>query len=155
MISKLKLVIRMRVVLQVVKEASVSVDDKVVSNINKGFLLLVGIMESDTIDNVVASANKIAGLRVFHDENGKTNLSLNDVKGSILSVSQFTLCADISKGNRPSFVNAAKRDKAIEFYNKFNELLKSKGFEVKEGIFGASMSVKLVNDGPFTLVVEN
>ena len=145
----------MRVVLQVVKEAKVEVDGKKVGSINKGYLLLVGVFDGDTDENAFKMADKISKLRVFQDGNGKTNLSLKDVDGSILSVSQFTLCADLNSGNRPSFVNSAKRDEAIRLYDLFNNRLRMQGFNVEEGIFGADMKVSLVNDGPFTLVVDN
>lgn len=145
----------MRVVLQVVEKASVEVENKIIGKINKGYLLLVGIFESDNEEKVIKLAEKISKLRVFPDENGKTNLSLKDVGGSILSVSQFTLCANLVGSNRPSFSEAAKREKAISLYELFNDELKNKGFEVQMGEFGADMKVNLVNDGPFTLVVEN
>jgi len=145
----------MRVVLQVVNEASVVVNKQVVGSINKGYLLLVGIYEDDSEEKVVKLTEKISKLRVFPDNEGKTNLSLRDVDGSILSVSQFTLCADLNGCNRPSFFKAAKREKAIKLYNLFNNELRKLGFEVSEGIFGADMKVNLVNDGPFTLVVDN
>lgn len=145
----------MRVVLQVVKEAKVEVDEKKVGSISKGYLLLIGVFEGDNDENVYKMADKISKLRVFQDENGKTNLSLKDVNGSILSVSQFTLCADLNSGNRPSFVKSAKREEAIRLYDLFNNRLRMLGFNVEEGIFGADMKVSLVNDGPFTLVVDN
>ena len=145
----------MRVVLQVVNEASVKIEDKAVGEIGKGFLLLVGIFNTDNEENVRKMAEKISKLRVFEDVNGKTNLSLKDVNGSILSVSQFTLCADLNGCNRPSFSNAAKRDKAIELYELFNEEIRGYNFEVQTGRFGADMKVALINDGPFTIVLEN
>lgn len=142
----------MRVVLQVVNKASVEIDTKMVGQINKGYLLLVGIFENDTDEDVIKMADKICKLRVFKDENDKTNLSLKDVNGEILSVSQFTLCADTSS-NRPGFSNAAKKDKAIYLYELFNERIRKNGFNVSTGIFGADMQVNLINDGPFTLVL--
>lgn len=145
----------MRVVLQVVDEASVEVNGNLVSEIKKGYLLLVGVFQHDEEENAIKLADKIAKLRVFPDENDKTNLSLKDVNGSILSVSQFTLCADLSGCNRPSFFKAAKREKAINLYKLFNDRLRENGFEVKTGEFGEYMKVNLINDGPFTLVVEN
>lgn len=145
----------MRVVLQVVDKAKVEVNDKIVGSIEKGYLLLVGVFEKDNEQNAIKLAEKISKLRVFPDENGKTNLSLKDVNGGILSVSQFTLCADLNGCNRPGFSNAAKREKAIELYEVFNERLKDLGFKVEKGIFGADMKVDLVNNGPFTLVVDN
>lgn len=142
----------MKVVLQVVKKASVEVENKIVGQINKGYLLLVGIFEEDDEANVLKMADKICKLRVFKDENDKTNLSLRDVNGEVLSVSQFTLCADTSS-NRPGFSKAAKADKAIRLYELFNDRIRENGFKVETGIFGADMSVDLVNDGPFTLVL--
>lgn len=142
----------MKVVLQVVKKASVEVNNKIVGQINKGYLLLVGIFEEDDETSVLKMADKICKLRVFKDENDKTNLSLKDVNGEVLSVSQFTLCADTS-GNRPGFSKAAKPEKAIYLYELFNNRIRDNGFKVETGIFGADMGVDLVNDGPFTLVL--
>ena len=145
----------MRVVLQVVDEAKVEIDNKVVGSIGKGYLLLVGVFESDQEVNAIKLAEKICKLRVFPDCEGKTNLSLKDVNGDILSVSQFTLCADTNKGNRPSFVNSANREKAIRLYELFNKSLIEMGVKVETGVFGADMKVNLINHGPFTLVVDN
>ena len=145
----------MRVVLQVVDSANVKVNSEVVGGIGRGYLLLVGIFEEDKEENVIKLAEKISKLRVFPDENGKTNLSLKDIDGEILSVSQFTLCADLKGNNRPSFSGAAKREKAIQFYELFNNSLRSYGFHVETGVFGEDMDVNLVNKGPFTLVVDN
>ena len=145
----------MRVVLQVVDEAKVEIDSKVVGSIGKGYLLLVGVFESDEENNAIKLAEKICKLRVFPDCEGKTNLSLKDVNGDILSVSQFTLCADTNKGNRPSFVNSANREKAIRLYELFNKSLIEMGVKVETGVFGADMKVNLINHGPFTLVVDN
>jgi D-tyrosyl-tRNA(Tyr) deacylase len=145
----------MKVVLQIVEEASVEVEEKIIGQIKKGYLLLVGIFDGDTDNNVRKMVEKISKLRIFKDENGKTNLSLSTVGGSILSVSQFTLCADTEQGNRPSFVKSAKREEAIRMYDLFNDELRNKGFLVETGEFGAEMKVRLVNDGPFTLVLEN
>ena len=146
--------IKVRVVLQVVDEAKVEIDNKVVGSINKGYLLLVGVFESDDESKAIKLAEKISKLRVFHDSEGKTNLSLKDVNGDILSVSQFTLCADTNKGNRPSFVNSANREKAIKLYELFNKKLIELGYKVETGVFGADMKVNLTNNGPFTLVVD-
>lgn len=145
----------MRVVLQVVDEAKVEINNKVVGSINKGYLLLVGVFESDEESKAIKLAEKICKLRVFPDNEGKTNLSLKDVDGDVLSVSQFTLCADTNKGNRPSFVNSASREKAIRLYEIFNKTLIEMGVNVQTGVFGAEMIVSLVNHGPFTLVVDN
>ena len=145
----------MKVVLQIVDEASVRVNDKIVGEIKKGYLLLVGVFEGDKDYNAIKMAEKISNLRIFKDEFGKTNLSLSAVSGDILSISQFTLCADTNQGNRPSFVNSAKREDAIRLYNLFNNELRKLGYKVETGIFGEEMSVSLINNGPFTLVLEN
>jgi len=144
-----------KIVLQVVDNASVEIGSEIIGKIGKGYLLLVGVCQGDSDEKAIKLADKISKLRVFPDNNGKTNLSLNDVKGSILSVSQFTLCADLNGYNRPSFVNAAKREDAVRLYNLLNEELRKKGFEVQTGEFGADMKVSLINDGPFTLVLES
>ena len=143
----------MKVVLQIVDNASVEVEGKIVGNIGKGYLLLVGLFKDDGEENVRKMAEKISKLRIFPDENGKTNLSLANIGGSILSVSQFTLCADLNGCNRPSFTNSAKREDAIRLYNLFNDELRKYGFEVQTGVFGADMKVNLINSGPFTLVL--
>lgn len=144
----------MKVVLQVVDKANVEIDGKIHASINKGYLLFVGVCEGDNDDNAIKLAEKVGKLRVFEDEFGKTNLSLNDVGGEILSVSQFTLCADLKGSNRPSFSKAAKRDEAIRLYDLFNKNLANQGFKVSTGVFGADMKINLVNNGPFTLVIE-
>lgn len=144
----------MRVVLQRVKEASVTVDQEVIGQINQGFLLLVGVTHEDTIDQVNWLADKIAGLRVFEDEEERMNRSLQDVDGQILSVSQFTLYGDVKKGRRPAFTEAAKPDLANELYEAFNERLRAQGLTVETGQFGAMMDIALVNDGPVTLILE-
>lgn len=149
------MVMLVRVVLQIVDNAKVEIDNEVVGSIDKGYLLLVGVFEKDEEINAIKLAEKVAKLRVFKDEAGKTNLSLKDVNGDILSVSQFTLCADTNKGNRPSFVDSASRDKAIRLYELFNLELEKAGFKVEKGVFGADMKVSLTNNGPFTLVVDN
>ena len=144
----------MRVVLQRVKEASVTVDQEVIGQIKQGFLLLVGVTHEDTIDQVNWLADKIAGLRVFEDEEERMNRSLQDVNGQILSVSQFTLYGDVKKGRRPAFTEAAKPDVANELYEAFNERLRAQGLIVETGQFGAMMDIALVNDGPVTLILE-
>lgn len=144
-----------RVVLQRSKEANVKVENKVVGSISKGFLLLVGITHEDNTDDAAVLAEKIVNLRVFEDEHGKMNHSLLDVKGEILSVSQFTLYGDCRKGRRPNFMNAAKPEQALAIYEVFNTLLKEKGVQVQTGQFGAMMDVSLVNDGPVTLILES
>lgn len=144
----------MRVVLQRVKEASVTVDQKIIGQIKQGFLLLVGVTHEDTIDQVNWLADKIAGLRVFEDEEERMNRSLQDVDGQILSVSQFTLYGDVKKGRRPAFTEAAKPDVANELYEAFNERLRAQGLMVETGQFGAMMDIALINDGPVTLILE-
>ncbi|MDE7051031.1 MAG: D-tyrosyl-tRNA(Tyr) deacylase [Lactobacillus sp.] len=144
----------MRVVIQRVNKAQVAIDNEIVGKIKRGFLLLVGLREGDELDQVKKAADKIAKMRIFEDENGKTNLSLKDVNGEILSVSQFTLLANTKKGNRPSFVEAMRPPKSKELWEDFNQELESKGFHVETGEFGADMQVSLENDGPFTIVLD-
>ena len=144
----------MKIILQKVKKASVSVDHKIVGSIDKGYCLLVGVHKESTEEDARYLAKKIAQARLFEDENDKINLSLKDVGGSILSVSQFTLYADTKKGNRPSFTSAAGAEKANELYEKFNEYLKEEGVTVETGIFQTMMEVNIVNDGPVTIVYE-
>ncbi len=144
----------MKIVLQKVKKASVSVDNKIVGNIDKGYCLLVGVHKESTEEDARYLAKKIAQARLFEDENDKINLSLKDVGCSILSVSQFTLYADTKKGNRPSFTSAAGAEKANELYEKFNEYLREEGVKVETGIFQTMMEVNIVNDGPVTIVYE-
>lgn len=145
----------MKIVLQNVLEANVKINGELYNKINRGFLLLVGFKEGDDLEIVNKVAKKITKLRVFMDENGKTNLSLKDINGEILSISQFTLYGDISKGNRPSFIKSLDFIKAKELYEYFNKYVESEGFSVKTGIFGEDMKVSLVNDGPFTLVIDS
>ncbi|MEZ7734619.1 D-aminoacyl-tRNA deacylase [Gemella sp. 27098_8_149] len=144
----------MKIILQKVKKASVSVDNKVVGCIDKGYCLLVGVHKESTEEDAKYLAKKIAQARLFEDENDKINLSLKDVGGSILSVSQFTLYADTKKGNRPSFTSAAGAEKANELYEKFNKFLREEGVTVETGIFQTMMEVNIVNDGPVTIVYE-
>jgi len=145
----------MRIVLQRVKSASVSIDEVVVGNINQGFLLLVGVGPEDTSDDASYLARKIAGMRIFSDENGKMNLSIDQIGGKILSVSQFTLFADTKKGNRPSFTGAASPEAANKLYEEFNEILRTEyGLIVETGEFAADMQVSLVNDGPVTILLD-
>ena len=145
----------MRVVLQRVKHASVTVEGKLINSIKQGYLLLVGIRVGEKIEDVEKIAKKIAGLRIFEDENHKLNMSIKDVGGEILSISQFTLYADMKKGNRPSFASAAGRDEAINLYNHFNECLSSYEIVTKNGIFGADMKIELLNDGPVTIILDS
>ena len=144
----------MKIILQKVKKASVSVDNKIVGSIDEGYCLLVGVHKESTEEDAKYLAKKVAQARLFEDENDKINLSLKDVGGSILSVSQFTLYADTKKGNRPSFTSAAGAEKANELYEKFNEYLKEEGVTVETGIFQTMMEVNIVNDGPVTIVYE-
>ena len=141
----------MKLVIQRVANAQVEVDKKIVGKINKGYLVLFGVKEGDTIDQADALAEKLCKLRIFEDENEKMNLSINDVEGELLIVSQFTLYANCEKGNRPSFVEAMEPKKANEMYEYFIERCKEK---VKRGIFGADMKVTLLNDGPVTIILE-
>ena len=145
----------MKIVLQRVKSASVAIEGSVVGEINEGFLLLVGVGPDDTRDDASYLARKIAGMRIFSDENGKMNLSIDQVGGKILSVSQFTLFADTKKGNRPSFTGAASPEAANKLYEEFNEILRMEyGLIVETGEFGADMQVSLVNDGPVTILLD-
>ena len=145
----------MKAVIQRVTSADVKVDGKTVGRIGKGFLVLLGVMEGDTEKEAALMAQKIARLRVFEDADEKMNLSVTDVDGEILSVSQFTLCADVKKGNRPSFTPSAKPDEANALYEKFNAFLLSEGVKnVETGIFGADMKVSLLNDGPVTIIFD-
>lgn len=144
----------MRLVVQRVSNAKVDVDSKTVGKIEKGFMVLCGITHEDTKEQADYLAKKLCNLRVFEDENEKMNLSIKDVKGSLLIVSQFTLYADCSSGNRPSFVNAAKPEYANELYEYFMEKCKAEGVPVEKGIFGAHMEVSLLNNGPVTIILE-
>ncbi len=144
----------MRIVLQRVTSASVKVNGNICGEIGIGYLVLLGIGEGDTEEDCRRLADKIINLRIFADENDKINLSLSNVGGSILVVSQFTLYADCRKGNRPNFTQAAKPDVAENLYNYFVEYCRSKGQKVETGEFGADMKVELLNDGPFTIVLE-
>lgn len=144
----------MKIVLQRVSSAVVKVDGKICGSIGTGYLVLLGIGNDDTEDDCRRLADKIINLRIFSDENDKINLSLGDVGGDLLIVSQFTLYADCRKGNRPNFIQAGKPDKAERLYNYFADYCRSKGKHVEMGIFGADMKVELVNDGPFTVILE-
>lgn len=144
----------MRIVLQRVSRASVTVDKEVVGSIGRGYLVLVGVCDDDTTQAARQLAEKVSRLRIFEDENGKINLSAGDVGGEILAVSQFTLYADCKKGNRPSFVNAGKPEHARKIFEFFVQECKAHFAKVQTGVFGAKMEVELVNDGPFTLTLE-
>ena len=145
----------MKAVIQRVKKASVTVEGSVIGAIQEGLLVLLGISKEDTKEEVKKFVNKIIGLRIFADENGKTNLSLQEIKGELLVVSQFTLYADCKKGRRPSFVNAGDPEVANELYEFFIALAKEKVEKVEHGSFGADMKVELLNDGPFTIVLDS
>ncbi len=144
----------MKIVIQRVLQAQVEVGGEVVGKISKGFFILFGAADGDTDADAIRLAGKISKLRIFEDENGKTNLSIFDVGGEVLSVSQFTLLADCSRGNRPSFAKAARPDEAKRLYELFNSELRANELTVQTGVFGADMKVTLVNDGPFTVVLE-
>ena len=145
----------MRIVLTTVLNASVEIEGKVVGQIGRGFCLLVGFTHSDNKEIVDKMIDKMLSLRVFMDEKGLTNLSIYDVKGEILSVSQFTLYADLTGGRRPSFINAMKPDEAKALYEYFNDQVKAKYGAVETGVFGADMKVSSVNDGPFTIILDS
>lgn len=144
----------MRAVLTRVKSASVTVDGSVIGQIGHGFLILLGVTHEDTEAQAVKLADKLMGLRIFEDENGKMNRSLEDVGGQVLVVSQFTLYGNCKKGRRPEFLAAARPEIAIPLYEKFIALCRDKGFSVETGEFGAEMLVESVNDGPVTLIVD-
>jgi D-tyrosyl-tRNA(Tyr) deacylase len=144
----------MRTVLQRVSEASVSIEGRRVGTIGRGYCLLVGFTHTDTIEQVRWMADKLTGLRVFSDADGKMNLALADVGGAVLVVSQFTLYGDTEKGRRPSFIDAARPETAIPLYEAFVGELRARGLPVETGEFGAMMQVSLVNDGPVTLVLD-
>jgi len=145
----------MRAVIQRVKEAEVKISGKTVGKIGKGLLVLLAVHVDDTEDKIEKMATKIINLRIFGDQADKMNLSVKDMGGEILVVSQFTLYGDISKGNRPSFIESAKPEKAVPYYEKFVEKIKTSGLKTATGKFGAMMEVSLTNDGPVTIVVES
>ena len=145
----------MRIVLQRVSHASVTVEEKVIGKIQRGFLLLVGVTHDDAMEDMEYLVRKIVQMRIFEDEEGKLNRSIQDIGGEILSVSQFTLYADTKKGNRPSFSKAAPGDVAIEMFEQFNGLLRDTGIPVETGQFGADMKVELLNDGPVTILLDS
>jgi len=144
----------MKIVAQRVLGASVTIDDKVYSNIQNGLLILVGFTEGDTEDTINYMVKKVLNLRIFDDENGVMNKSVKDINGSILSVSQFTLYADALNGNRPSYAKALNSENALPLYEIFNNKLKESNLQIGTGIFGAEMKVSLVNDGPVTIIIE-
>lgn len=144
----------MKAVVQRVKQSSVKIDGKIISEIGRGFNVLLGVDVNDSEKDADYLVRKISNLRIFEDDDGKMNLSIKDKKGDILVVSQFTLLADTKKGNRPSFINAAKEDKAIPLYEYFVKELTNQGFNVKTGEFGADMEVSIINDGPVTILFD-
>lgn len=145
----------MRAVIQQVKNANVVVNNEEISKIDKGFLVLLGIKDNDTMDDLAYVKKKIEKLRIFEDEDGKMNLSIEDVGGKILLVSQFTLFGDVRKGNRPSFIKAARSEKANELYEIMKKELINDGFDVKTGKFQTHMEVGLINDGPTTILIDS
>ncbi|MUK87005.1 D-tyrosyl-tRNA(Tyr) deacylase [Ornithinibacillus sp. L9] len=145
----------MKAVIQRARDASVTVEGQVVGQVEHGFVVLLGVTHEDTIEDAKYIANKLVHLRVFEDENEKMNLSLKDVGGSVLSISQFTLYGDTRKGRRPNFLQAAKPKIANDLYEKFNELVANEGIHVETGEFGAMMDVQLTNDGPVTLIIDS
>lgn len=145
----------MRLIIQRVDQASVSVDNRIVGEINKGFLILAGICDTDTYEIADKMIHKLIHLRIFEDENGKTNLDIKSVNGELLIISQFTLYADCRKGNRPSFVNAGKPEFANEMYEYIIRKCSEEIPNVQKGVFGAHMNVSLVNNGPFTVILDS
>lgn len=144
----------MKALIQRVKSASVTIDGELYSKIGKGLLVFLGVEKEDTVENCEKLSQKVLNLRIFEDENDKMNLSVNDVKGEILVVSQFTLCGDCKKGTRPSFDKAAHPDIAVKLYEDFVEKIRASGLKTETGKFRAVMDVELINDGPVTFMVE-
>lgn len=147
--------IELRIVIQRSKAAQVTVDEDVIGSIDHGLVILVGVTHEDTIEDAKYLVKKCANLRIFEDEAGKMNLSVKEVEGQVLSISQFTLFGDTKKGRRPSFVQAARPDQARELYEAFNQLFEAEGLQVETGEFGADMDVSLTNDGPVTLIIDS
>lgn len=144
----------MKIVVQRVKYASCTVENNLTGKISNGYLLLVGFKKGDSVELLPKAANKVLNLRIFEDENGKMNLNIKQVFGKILSISQFTLYADTTSGNRPSFTEALDPQEALKLYKRFNEILRDNGIQVEEGIFGAHMDIALLNEGPVTILLE-
>jgi len=144
----------MKIVVQRVRYASCTVENNLTGKINNGYLLLVGFKKGDSAELLPKAANKVLNLRIFEDENGKMNLNIKQVFGKILSISQFTLYADTTSGNRPSFTEALDPQEALKLYKRFNEILRDNGIQVEEGIFGAHMDIALLNEGPVTILLE-
>lgn len=145
----------MRIVIQRVSEASVSIHQEITGQINQGFMVLVGVEEADSQEDVDYLVRKTANMRIFEDKEGKMNISLKDIGGQVLSISQFTLHANTKKGNRPSFIDAAKPDHSLPLYEAYNEGLRQEGLTVETGEFGADMQVALINDGPVTIIIDS
>lgn len=145
----------MKFVVQRVNNASCTVDEKITGKIDKGFLVFIGVSNEDTEEIADKMVKKLLGLRIFDDEAGKTNLALKDVGGSLLLISQFTLYADCSHGNRPSFINAGAPDMAEKLYEYIISKVRAEGYTAETGIFGAEMNIKLENDGPFTIILDS
>ena len=145
----------MRAVVQRVKESSVKIDGSIVGKINKGFNVLIGIAKDDTVDDLKYIKDKIMNLRVFEDENDKMNLSIKDVNGELLIVSQFTLYGDCRKGRRPNFMNALSGEEAEKLYEEFLRMIREENIVVETGVFGADMEVSIINDGPVTLLIDS
>jgi D-tyrosyl-tRNA(Tyr) deacylase len=145
----------MRVVVQRCKQASVTVNEEIIGQIGKGLMVLVGVTHQDTVEDAKYLAGKVAGIRIFEDENGKMNLGLQEIGGQVLSVSQFTLYGDCRKGKRPGFSDAARPEVATPVYEAFNSALRELGLVVETGIFGADMDVSLTNWGPVTLIIDS
>ena len=145
----------MKLVIQRVSSAKSIVNNNITGSINTGYMVLVGFGNDDNHEIIEKMADKLLKLRIFEDENGKMNRSIREVDGKILSISQFTLYADSSKGNRPSFTDALQADRSIEFYRYFNDYLRKQDIEVEEGIFGAHMEISLTNDGPVTIILDS
>ncbi|MDD2890810.1 MAG: D-aminoacyl-tRNA deacylase [bacterium] len=145
----------MKLLIQRVTKASCEVDGRIISHIGKGILVFLGIEKDDDMELCKKLGNKCLNLRIFDDHRGKLNLSVIDIKGEVLVISQFTLCADCKKGLRPAFDNAEKGEKALELYKAFIKNIKEMGINVKEGVFGASMAISLLNDGPVTFMLSD